>query len=101
MEIKLSDRFMYRIKPGDDYVSLCERFNTSKENIKRNNINIPLYAGEWVEINVNDYLTHIVKPTEKLIDIAEKHCTTIAKIMTDNNLETERLFIGQQLKIKQ
>lgn len=90
---------MYRVKEDDTMSAICERFNTSKENILRNNSEIELYAGEWVEITVNDYLIHTVKPMESLKVISEKYAMNQDKIMLDNNLKSNKLFIGQCLKI--
>ena len=98
--IEIMKKFIYRIQKGDTLVNICERFNTTKENITRNNNEIPLYIGEFVEIIVNNYKTHIVKPTETLESISNKYNLTIDEIMGFNNLTTQKLFIGQFLKIK-
>ena len=99
MEIKLSKEFDYRVQQGDDLLSICEKFGTSKDNIIRNNANIPFYAGEWITVKVNDFKTHIVKPAETLRDIAKTYGVKGDKIQKDNNLNDEKLFIGQVLKI--
>ena len=98
--MEMSKSFYYRFLDGDNLRGICQKFNTSKQNILRNNASIPLYAGEWVEITVNDYIEHFVKPTETLNVIAQNYCTTKEKLIADNNLQTEKLFIGQKLKIK-
>lgn len=92
--------FYYRVLDGDNLPEICQKFNTSKENILRNNTEIPLYAGEWIKIKVNDFVEHFVKPTETLNIIAQNFCTTKEKLIADNNLQMEKLFIGQKLKIK-
>lgn len=99
MNIKHAKKFMYRVREDDSMVSLCERFNTSQENILRNNPKIKLYPGEWVQISVNDYLLHIVKPMESLKMIADKYAISQDKLIFDNNLNSHKLFIGQRLKI--
>lgn len=98
--MEMSKNFYYRVLDGDNLREICQKFNTSKQNILRNNTEIPLYAGEWVRIEVNDYIEHFVKPTETLAVIAQYYCTTKEKLIADNNLQTEKLFIGQKLKIK-
>jgi len=100
MNIEMEKAFYYRVQVGDKLESLMQKFNTCKENILRNNSNIPLYAGEWIYIKQNEFVLHFVKPMETLDDIVKKYNTTIEKIKEDNNLKTEKLFIGQQLKIK-
>lgn len=97
MEIELCDTFYYRI-PNDKF-DVYTKFNTSKDNVFRNNQAIDFYAGEWVKIKQNNYMSHVVKPTETLYEIAQKYNTTTIKIQADNNLKTDRLFIGQTIKI--
>ena len=48
--VNLEKSFIYRIQEGDDFKTLFQKFNTSYENIFRNNSDIPLYSGEIVEI---------------------------------------------------
>ena len=97
--IKLDKEFFYRIQIGDTEQELIRRFNTSKENILRNDNTTPLYAGEWVKIVVNDYITHIVSPMETIEKIANKYNTTVEKLIETNALHSNRLFIGQCIKI--
>ena len=92
--------FYYKVLDGDSLNEICQKFNTCKQNILRNNAEIPLYAGEWVKIEVNDFIEHFVKPTETLNLIAQNYCTTKEKLIENNNLQTEKLFIGQKLKIR-
>ena len=99
MELRLSKRFYYRILEGDTLQSLCREFNTSKNKILRNNPNIDLYAGEIVLIEVNDYISHFVRPAETLKDIANRYDIDIIKLKYDNNLKQDKLFIGQEIKI--
>ncbi len=99
MELNLSKTFLYRISPGDTLANICTRFNTDKSNIIRNNPSLDLYVGEMVEIKVNDYIAHLVKPTETLASIAKIYDTTVQKIVNDNNLNESRLYIGQLIKI--
>ena len=99
MEIKQCNQFYYRVQNGDDFANIYSRFNTSKDNIIRNNNDLDLYVGEWIIIKTNEFKTHIVKPTEKLTDIAFKYNIDIEKLKLDNNLKIEKLFIGQMLKI--
>ncbi len=97
MKIEMCDEFFYRVT--DLNLDLFKEFNTSKENILRNNNNIKLYNGEWVKIKENDFITHLVKPMQTLSDIAKDYCVEINKIKVDNNLLCDKLFIGQILKI--
>ena len=97
MKVKLCDEFFYRVKNAD--INLYEEFNTSKENVLRNNEKIKLYVGEWVKIKVNDYKTYYVKPAETLNEIAKKFDVNVETLKMTNNLRTDKLFIGQCIKI--
>ena len=99
MEIKQCKQFYYRVQEDEAISNICKRFNTCKENIIRNNPNLELYVGEWIIIKSNEFKTHYVKPMETLLDIAKKFNVSKEKILNDNNLQTEKLFIGQMLKI--
>ena len=48
---------------------------------------------------INDYCTHIVKPTETIEDISKLYNVDIDDIVKWNGLLTNKLFIGQNLKI--
>ncbi len=95
MKIEICDEFFYRVQCED----ICNLFNTSKENILRNNKNIKFYHGEWVKIKLNDFQTHVVKPMETIKKLAEQYNTTEQELQKWNNLKTEKLFIGQILKV--
>ena len=97
--MEIEKQFVYRVLDGDTLASLCLKFNTSIENIVRNNKDIPLFAGELVEIKVNDYIQHFVRPAETLKNIAEFYNITTEEIVQTNSLQTEKLYIGQILKI--
>jgi len=97
--VELEKYFVYRVQENDTINSICKTFNTTKENILRNNNIIPLYVGECLEITVNDYKTHIVKPTETLEFIADLYSVNVEKIMESNKLNNSKLYIGQILKI--
>ena len=98
MKIELEKEFFYRInveKSNDLY----QKFNTGKNNVLRNNDNLDFYNGEWVKIKTNDYITHIVKPAETINSICETYNLEKQKLIDDNNLKSEHLFIGQMLKV--
>ena len=99
MKISLCKKFIYRIGQNEDIKTLCEKFNTSVENIVRNNQNIPMYEGELVEISINDYISHFVKPAETIEDISKNYNIEIEKIKQDNCLKENKLYIGQRIKI--
>ena len=99
MHIKPVKSFYYRVDEQTDEKKLFQSFNTDKNGVLRNNPKIKLYSGEWIKIKANDYITHIVKPAENINSIASKYNLLTTKILADNNLTDNKLFIGQLIKI--
>lgn len=99
MDFEIVKQFVYRVEKNDTIASLCLKFNTSVDNIFRNNKNIELYEGELIEIKVNNYITHIVKPMQTLAYISEKYNVSYEELKVTNNLESDKLYIGQTIKI--
>lgn len=97
MKIEMCEEFFYRIK--EDNENLFDKINTNKENILRNNNRLKFYAGEIVKIKLNDYVLHRVKPAETLRDIARIYDVQVQDVRVQNNLLTDKLFIGQEIKI--
>lgn len=97
MKIEMCDEFYYKINHKGEKINT--ELNSCDENVLRNNNKISFYAGEWIKVKVNNYLTYIVKPAESLQDIANKYSISCDKIIFDNKLETKKLYIGQILKI--
>ncbi len=47
----------------------------------------------------NDYLIYVVKPGDSLYSIAKKYNMTVAKLIEINDLKSNVISIGQQLKV--
>ena len=99
MKIKMAPSFWLRVKENDDINSICQKYNSNKQNILRNNPELEMYSGEFIKVNVNDYISHFVKPAETLEYIARIYNKNKEKILQENNLNSEKLFIGQCIKI--
>lgn len=97
MKVEICEEFYYRIR--NENINLEKEFNSCGENILRNNEKIKLYAGEWVKIKINNFVTHFVLPVETLESISKKYNVSIDKLFTDNNLTDKKLYIGQMLRI--
>ena len=97
MQIKILKEQWYRINSEKTDYELAAKFNS--DNILRNNPNINLFDGEWIKFKVNNYTTHIVRPAQTLAEIASQHSKTVEEIMKTNNLQSNKVFIGQRLKI--
>lgn len=94
----------YIVKSGDSLYSIAKKYNTSVDKIKQlNNLNSNLLSiGQTLKIpnsnNTTD-LTYKVVSGDSLYSIAKKYNTTVDKIKTNNNLNSNLLSIGQILKI--
>lgn len=97
--MELEKKFIYRVQENDTIISICEKFNTSKDNILRNNNEIPLYEGEIIEITINDFKIYNVQPTDTIHLISKKFNVSVEEIKQANSLTSDKLFIGQILKI--
>ncbi len=97
MEVQMCDKFFYRV--DDENEDLFQQLNTGKENVIRNNEKLKLYKGEWIYVKVNSFLSHIVKPAQTIKQIADIYKISVEKLKLDNNLQSEKLYIGQILKI--
>lgn len=93
----MCNEFYFRI-PNENF-DIYSVLNTSKENVLRNNSKIKFYAGEYVKVKINDYISHVVKPAETLTLISNQYNVDVNKIIKDNMLNNNKLFIGQILKI--
>lgn len=96
--MELKSEFYYQVQ-DETMQEICSKFNTDKNNILRNNPNIDVYRGEWIKIKINEYIKHIVKPTENIDKICELYAVDKKELIEYNNLCESRLFIGQEIKI--
>ena len=97
MEIKQSEEFFYRVTKNNE--AIFENLNSCEENVFRNNKNIAFYDGEWIRVKKNNFIIHHVKPMETIEKISSQYFVSVEKIINDNNLNSNKLFIGQELKI--
>ena len=106
--LALSDT--YKVKSGDTLYSIAKKYNISVDelkelnNLKNNNITV----GQVLKIKSNipskevtgkNY--YIVKSGDTLYSIAKKYNTTVDEIKKLNNLKSNNLSIGMELKIKE
>ena len=106
--LALSDT--YKVKSGDTLYSIAKKYNISVDelkelnNLKNNNITV----GQVLKIKSNipsEEVTeknyYIVKSGDTLYSIAKKYNTTVDEIKKLNNLKSDNLSIGMELKIKE
>lgn len=99
---------MYTVKAGDSLWGIAKKYGTTVDYLKAiNNLNSNLLSiGQKLKVpdstsndNNNDN-TYIVKSGDTLYSIANKYNTTVSNLMNINNLKTNLLSIGQELKLK-
>ena len=94
----------YTVKKNDTLYSIAKNFNTTVTDIiNLNNLsNSNLNIGQILKIpnqNSIQTQTYIVKSGDNLYTIAKKFNTTVSDIKSKNNLNSNLLSIGQNLKI--
>lgn len=112
----------YTVKKGDDLYSIAKRFNTSVDQmIKDNNLTSNLLSiGQVLKVKIGEeeigieecfgegyenlgkrYLEHTVTKGDSIYSIARNYNTTVDNIIKLNNLKNTNLSVGQVLKIKE
>lgn len=98
---------LYIVKSGDTLYSIAKRYDTTvNELIKLNNLSSRILSiGQQLRIPINvdtgttDYILYTVKVGDNLYKIAKNNGVTVQQIKNLNNLTSDLLTIGQQLKI--
>ena len=110
---------MYTVKAGDSLYSIAQQYNTSVDKIKSDNklTSNTLSIGQVLmiadkttdatveecfgedEVLEEDYVIYVVKPGDNLYSIARKYDTTVSELKRLNNLTSNNLSVGQELKI--
>ena len=96
----------YIVQRGDTLWSIAKKFNTNVNDLKKANnlVNNTLYVGQ--NLVVPDYytaedtnITYIVKRGDTLYSIATQYGVSVNDLRNYNNLTSDLLSIGQQIKI--
>lgn len=119
-EMFLPNYINYIVKKGDSLYSIANDFNIDiptlmKDNALVNNLlkvgqvlkirttssdNIEeCYGREYTSPKLSNLITYTVQKGDSLYSIAKKYGTTVQELINVNNLSSNNLFIGQQLKI--
>lgn len=102
----------YIVENGDSLYRIAKKFNTTVDELKKlNNLNSNLLKiGQELIVgkketdnatnnNMSNYDTYIVLPEDNLYSIANKKGVTLNELKKINNLSSNMLQIGQELKI--
>ena len=115
----MPDFVMYTVKAGDSLYSIAQQYNTTVDKIKSDNklTSNTLSIGQVLmledkmadtvveecfgedEVLEEDYVIYAVKPGDNLYSIARKYNTTVSELKRLNNLTSNNLSVGQELKI--
>ena len=101
------DYIVYTVKSGDTLYSVARQYDTTISNlVDYNNLNsTSLSVGQTLLIPLTmqstgeGFITYTVKKGDSLYNIASNYNTTVQEIKNLNNLSSNLLNIGQQLKI--
>ena len=103
----ISNNNYYIVQRGDNLTTIANRFNTTVNEIRRlNNLKTDLLQiGQRLLISDNEIVEddmsfYIVQKGDTLYSIANRFNTTVDNLKSLNNLTTNTLSVGQQLKIK-
>lgn len=95
----------YTVVKGDTLSQIASRFNTTVAELKRlNNLTSDIISvGQILKLPTSTttptYGTYTVVKGDSLYKIAQKYNTTVEELKTLNNLTSNTLYIGQQLKV--
>ena len=91
---------VYRVEKGDTFLSIATKLNLSSEALKGDNPGFSeVFEGARLIIKPSKCI-YVVKPFEKLSDIAKKLDVTIEALMEMNGLRKPYVFAGQVLVIR-
>ena len=104
----LNNYFLYTVKVGDTLYSIAKNNKTTVDTLKiLNNLNSNLLnVGQTLKIPIDnkieeegDYLIYVVKEGDSLYSISKKYGMNVNDLITLNNLDSNLLNVGQQLRI--
>lgn len=99
------------VKKGENLGLIAKKYNTTIANLKRwNNLNSnTIHPGQKLKVYPPDRsvsasapqtTTYVVKSGDTLEKIARRHKMSIAELKRLNNLKSDRINVGQKLKVK-
>ena len=102
-----SDYTIYIVKKGDSLYSIAQKYNTTVDSIKKLNnlasnllsINQQLKISTKKEEEVQNFYNYTVVPGDTLYSIAKNNNTTVETIKSINNLSSNVIDVGMQLKL--
>jgi LysM repeat protein len=105
----------YKVKKGDTLYSIAKKHKTTVKTLKKlNNLKSDMiYAGQTLKVSgsgkvpsnskgtsESNTTTYKVKKGDTLYSIAKRYNTSVSKLKTSNNLISDRIYVGNLLKVK-
>ena len=91
-------KLIHTVEKNQTLSSIAKLYNTSSVSIS--NINkTPIHEGQRLIIEQKSGKLHVVKPFETLSKIATKYGVSENELLRLNNLQSSKLYIGQQILI--
>ena len=104
---KSGDDRTYTVRSGNTLWEIARMYGTTTAELRRLNNMKPtsrIYPGQVLKVSGSSdagFVLHTVKRGESLAQIARRYRTTVARILSVNNLDDpDNLQIGQMLKIR-
>lgn len=91
-------KFIHTVGKNQTLSSIAKLYNTSVVSITNSN-KTPIHEGQRLIIESKNGKMHIVRPFETLAKIATMYGVNESDIIKINNLQSNRIYIGQQLLI--
>lgn len=95
----------YVVQPGDNLSTIADRFETTVEFLRSLNelTGSTLYPGQKLRLLPApvDEAVHVVKRGDNLSGIADRHGVSIAHLRRINDLDGDRIFPGQKLRLRE
>ena len=80
--------FFYRVGKGETVFSVAEKFDIPTLSIiNENNLKKELDCGDLLVLNKTPCKVYTVQPTDTLVSIAKRFCTSESQIMLDNGID--------------
>lgn len=103
MEIKIlkNKNFIYKVKENETLKDISNKFKILESKIMLDNCltSKTVLNGDLLYIACQNSVLYVVKPLDNLEKIAKKLNVSVNEIIEKNNLQTNNLFIGQNLVV--
>lgn len=105
LRIPEKDREWYVVRKGDNLSLIAQKFDTTVAMLRQLNRmgGSHIYPGQRLRIMPApvDEAVYIVRRGDTLSGIAKRHATSLARLKQINGLDGDRIFVGQQLRLRE